>query len=169
MEVREIMTTEVAACAPDTTLAIAAAMMWDTDCGALPVVDGNNKVVGMVTDRDICMAVTMRGASPSQLRVSELESGGIFYCKPEDDLKNALEVMRVQKIRRLPIVNDEDELQGMLSINDMVLHAVEGRRRKGKLAANDVFGTLKSISEHWHPGAPDDPNEKSIVKRNTTT
>src|ERR1041385_5520229 len=107
MKVRELMTAEVKACSPDTSLAAAAGRMWEGDCGALPVVDDAGKFIGMITDRDICMAVATRHRLAGEILVSEVSSGAIYVCQPDDDVQFALKTMRQEQVRRLPVVNAE--------------------------------------------------------------
>lgn len=140
MNVSDVMTTAVASCAPETNLAAAAMMMWDADCGMLPVIHEDGRVIGVVTDRDITMAVATKSSPASQILVREVLSGRLFGCSGADDLRAALAIMETEKIRRLPVLNADGRLQGMLSINDVILHAEPG----SDLAAH-LIRTLKSI------------------------
>jgi CBS domain-containing protein len=150
MKVKKPMHRQVGSCTPETDLAAAAMIMWRNDCGIVPVVTpGTGKAIGVITDRDICMAVGTRHLRPEEIRVGEVMSGRLIAVHADDDVKLALESMRTEKVRRLPVVNRDDALEGMLSINDIVL-AVEtpvGLMRQ-EPAATDVIMTLKSICEH---------------------
>jgi len=149
MKVKDVMTSPVQYCAPETTLAEAAMKMWDSDCGVLPVVTREGKVIGMITDRDICMAVTTKGRAASNISVWETASGKLYSCSPDDDIQDVLKAMAAQKVRRLPVVNDDGELRGIVCLNDLVLQAEEARGRKGAvLSDEDVIKTLKAISAH---------------------
>lgn len=125
MKVQRIMTSNVAACSLETSLA-AAGLMWHYDCGVIPVIDWDQKVVGVVTDRDICMAVAMNNRVASEMAEGEVVSGEVFACSPEDEVGQALATMQRRQALRLPVVNQDGELQGMLSMNDIVLRAGEG-------------------------------------------
>lgn len=149
MKVKDVMTSPVQYCAPETSLAEAAMKMWDSDCGVLPVVDREGKVIGMLTDRDICMAVTTKGRAASNISVWETASGKLYACSPNDDIKDALKTMAGQKVRRLPVVNDDGELRGILCLNDLVLQAEEAKGKKmPDLSSEDVINTLRAISAH---------------------
>lgn len=149
MKVQEIMTKDVQCCGPETNLALAAKMMWDSDCGALPVVNEEGRVIGMITDRDICMAVATKGRLASDITVWETSSGQLYSCRPQDDIHDALNTMAVHKVRRLPVVDDDGVLMGILSMNDVILNA---EKAKGEtlpdLSYDAVMKTLKAISEH---------------------
>jgi CBS domain-containing protein len=154
MKVQDIMTVEVETCGPESDLAAAAVIMWKRDCGSVPVVDEGRRVVGMITDRDICMAVATRNKLASAIKVSEVTSGRVYACSPDDSVKDALETMQSAQLRRLPVVDDEGTLHGILSINDVVLHSSKGRSKK-HVSHRDVIATLKVLSEHRHEEADD--------------
>ncbi len=149
MKVKDIMTSPVQYCGPDTNLAAAAKMMWDSDCGILPVVDRDGKVISMITDRDICMAVATRGRTAPDILVWEASSSRLHACSPNDDIKAALSTMQRGQVRRLPVVNEDGTLRGMLTMNDLVLNAEEAKGKKvPDLSYEDVINTLKAISSH---------------------
>jgi CBS domain-containing protein len=149
MKVQDIMTREVQCCGPDTNLAAAAKMMWDSDCGALPVVNIEGHLLGVITDRDICMAVATRNKPASEITVWETVSDKAYTCLVSDDVHAALGTMKREKVRRLPVVDENGILQGMLAMNDLVLRAEETKSRKApELSFEDVMWTLKGISGH---------------------
>lgn len=145
MQVQEIMTSDVQCCTPETDLATAAAMMWNHDCGALPVV-ADGQLAGMITDRDICIAVGTRDRLPRELTVRDAEATEITSCKPTDDVHHAMELMRSAKVRRLPVVDDSGAVQGLLSINDIALRV--NRTHGDDLSYEQVLNTIKAVSEH---------------------
>jgi CBS domain-containing protein len=143
------MTSNVAACRPETNLAAAAGLMWHYDCGVIPVVDGDKKVVGVITDRDICMAVAMNNRFASEIAVREVISGEVFACTPDDEVSQALATMQRRKVLRLPVVNQDGTLQGILSMNDIVSRAEDGRESMGDgISYAEVVNTRKVIGEH---------------------
>ena len=144
MKVRDIITTDVSSCQPETTLAAVAQTMWERDCGILPVVTSEGRVIGMITDRDICMAVATKARTADRISVREVTAGTVYVCLA--DTGAALETMKTQKVRRLPVVDDQGHLKGILSMNDIVLHA---NARRG-VAPTDIVGALKGICEHRH-------------------
>ncbi|HKZ81598.1 MAG TPA: CBS domain-containing protein [Pyrinomonadaceae bacterium] len=150
MRVKEIMTKNAKACTPTTTLAEAAGLMWDEDCGVVPVVTEAGQVIGLVTDRDICMAAALSNRKLSDLAVEEVVSGTLYSTKPDDDVRTALDTMKEQRVRRLPVINSDGALEGILSMNDLVLNAQEGRE-KGAISFHDVLDTIKAISSHRLP------------------
>ena len=146
MKVEDVMTKDVQSCTPETDLAAAAMLMWEHDCGTLPVVDDGDKVVGMITDRDICMAAATKHQDIAGVHVGEVTAGQVYSCTPEQDVSEVLKTFQQAQVRRLPVVDDEGKLQGILSMNDIVLHAGEGR---GKGATDipyaEVVSTFKAI------------------------
>lgn len=158
MKVRELMTKTAVFCRPETNLAAAGALMWEYDCGALPVVNDGRKVTGILTDRDICIALTTRDRLSSQLTADEVATKHAIACKPEDDIQTALATMRAEKIRRLPVVNDEGLLEGIVSMDDFVLHARkdEGRKKPG-VSYDDVVEALQDIYIYEHSRAGRQP------------
>jgi CBS domain-containing protein len=144
MTVRDVMTSNVTSCRTDTDLATAAMMMWDHDCGIVPVVnDENGNVVGVITDRDICIATASRRTSPQNLSVREVMTGQLYYCRADDDILGALGTMRGRRVRRLPVLDAQQRLVGILSMNDLVEQAEH--RRGANIAGEQVLDTLKSI------------------------
>jgi CBS domain-containing protein len=149
MKVKDVMTREVKTCTPDSNLATVAMIMWENDCGIVPVVHSDGKVIGMITDRDICMAVATKNRTTSDVAVSEVFTGNLYACTPDDDIHDALKIMRTERVRRLPVINAFGMLEGILSLNDLVHHAQEARGKKAPaLSYEDVLNTLKEICEH---------------------
>ena len=153
MRVKDVMTSDAKAIWITESLAEAAKEMWENDCGALPIVKDGQKVVGMITDRDICMASAMRDRNPSAISVAEVMNTTVYAAEPEQDIEQALKTMREHKIRRLPVINPAGELEGIVSMNDIVLRA---KARNGKKPAIDyaaVVKTYQAICEHPVPMA----------------
>ena len=147
MKVKDVMTAGAKACAREASLAEAAALMWENDCGVLPVVREDGRVVGMITDRDICFGAATKNRAPSEITVGEVTAGRVFACGPEDDIHEALKTMRLERVRRLPVVGDGGALEGILSMNDVALHAEDADGKK-KLTYADVVETYKGICAH---------------------
>ena len=149
MKVQEIMTRDVESCTPDTNLATAAMMMWRCDCGVIPVRDGEGTVKGLITDRDICMAVATQHRLADQIRVGDVMTGQVHAVRPSDDVEVAGQRMRSERIRRLPVVSDDGQLAGVISINDLVLNADSSSRgRRDRISTEDVMSVLRAISGH---------------------
>ena len=149
MKVQDVMNYDVHTCRSDTDLAMAAMQMWDGDFGVLPVLDGK-KVVGMITDRDICMAAAMKRLDPGTIRVDEVMTGQVFACSPDTDINEALKIMRQNQVRRLPIVDAiHGRLAGLLSLNDVALKAESADNPE--LSARDVEDAMRAICAHRSP------------------
>jgi CBS domain-containing protein len=124
-------------------------MMWDSDCGALPILNVQGQVMGLITDRDICMAASTKNNPPSAITAWETASGRAVTCRLDDDIRTAMDLMERERIRRLPVVDDDGILQGILSMNDLVLAAGEHRGRSApEVSFEDVVRTLKGICAH---------------------
>ena len=147
MIVKEVMNHEVTTCSPETTLESAALMMWNGDCGTVAVVDDEKKVIGIITDRDICMAVALQHKAASEIQVQEIMSRHLFTCQPDSDIMNALKTMSFQKVRPLPVTNDNGQVEGIISIEDLIARAERGRRgiQVPELSYDDTMTTLKAI------------------------
>jgi CBS-domain-containing membrane protein len=146
MKVKEVMTPKAKAIWLTESLADAAKLMWENDCGVLPVIKDGRKVIGMITDRDICMALAMRDTNPSSVSVEEVMTGQVYSVNPEDKIEQALRAMQEHKVRRLPVLNPEGELEGILSMNDIALNTKAAKT--GSVAYADVVKTYQSICEH---------------------
>jgi CBS domain-containing protein len=154
MKVKEVMTPNVKAIWLTESLADAAKLMWENDCGVLPIIKDGRKVIGMITDRDICMALAMRDTNPSGVSVEEVMSGQVYAINPEDDVDQALQTMQDHRIRRLPVLNSEGELEGMLSMNDIVLNAKRfDVAVSDSIDYDDVVETYQAICQHPIPAA----------------
>ena len=150
MKVKEVMTPDAKSIWITESLADAAKEMWENDCGALPIIKDGHKVVGMITDRDICMATAMKDRSPSAISVEEVMNRTVYAAEAEEDIEQALQTMREHKVRRLPVLNLQGELQGIVSMNDIVLKA-KGNGKKPKIDYGDVVKTYQAICEHPLP------------------
>ena len=148
MKVKDVMTPNAQAIWLTESLADAAEMMWENDCGVLPIIKDGRKVIGMITDRDICMAAAMRDINPSHVSVEEVMTGQVYSVRPDDEIEEALQAMQEHKIRRLPVVNAEGELEGLLSMNDVVMHAKPDGE---SIVYDDVVKTYQAICQHLVP------------------
>jgi CBS domain-containing protein len=121
MRVEQVMTRPVQSCRPEDTLAYAAHLMWDRDCGCLPVIEstGAERVVGMLTDRDICMCALFEGSPLGALKVRQAMANQVQVCHPAHSLADSERVMRDARVRRLPVVDDNGVVVGMISLADI--------------------------------------------------
>ena len=152
MKVKDVMAPNAQAIWITDSLAAAAKSMWENDCGILPVIKNDKKVVGVITDRDICMATAIRERNASAISVEEVITGKLFSITADADIRQALEMMQEQKVRRLPVLDEEGELKGMLSMSDILFKAKEpSGKRTPALTFADVVKTYRAISERPAP------------------
>ena len=144
MNVNDVMVKSVSVCRPDHNLAEVVATLWEGRCGALPVVDGRGKVTSVITDRDICIALGTRNLRASEVQVKDVSLPRVFSCGPHDDVRLALKTMESQNVRRLPVVDPDGKLIGILSIDDLLLHS-ERRAGKAGISHEDAVNAVKSI------------------------
>ncbi len=147
MKIQDIMTRDVKSCGPEATLAAATEIMRRSHCGFLPVVDPQGKLVGVITDRDICFALGAKNVRPSALSVGDISTKPVVRCGPEEEVHTALGFMRVHRIRRIPITAENDGVVGIVSLDDFALHAEKVPTKSG-ISYEDVAETLKAICAH---------------------
>jgi CBS domain-containing protein len=146
MKVQDVMTKSVASCRPDANLAAVTALMWKHNCGQLPVVNDEGKVTAVITDRDICIALGTRNERPCDLRVCDVTYRTPAVCHGDDDLRAALKIMAAERVRRLPVVDHQATLVGILSLDDITLHARHhGDTDRPPVSFEDVMRTLRAI------------------------
>jgi CBS domain-containing protein len=139
MQVQDLMTSDVTCVSPEATLQQAAQKMRDLDVGSLPVCD-QDRLIGIVTDRDIAVRAVADGIDSTQCMVSEIMSEGVEYCYMDDDLEEATECMKKKQIRRLVVLDHNKRLAGILALGDIAVTADE----------EHVGETLEEISEPAH-------------------
>lgn len=149
MIVRELMSQDVQCCHPADTLQQAAELMWNQDCGAIPVIDGEQRVIGMITDRDVCMHAMMSGRRLTECAVGDAISADVFACGPSDTVEAAQALMRRRQVRRLPVVDGDQHIVGILSLNDLALRVGRDSRDSG-VAPEALAATLTGVSVHGH-------------------
>lgn len=149
MKISELMTRPVHACRATDTLDCAASLMWEHDIGSVVVIDDAGQVIGMVTDRDACMASYTRGRALCDIPVDTAMARHVVTCKADDTDAAVTQLMAKHKIRRIPVVDETDRPVGMVSLNDLARTMARGR----EVPASSVAGTLAAISEHRQPEA----------------
>jgi len=146
MKVKDVMMRTPASCGATTNLGAAVEILWNRNCGILPVTNSQGKVIGVVTDRDLCIALGTRNRLPGEVTVGQVVSGQVFTCKPDDDIREALNTMAREKVRRLPVVNAAGQLEGILSMDDVVRHSEGGIVGKtSDLSHDTVVDALKRL------------------------
>lgn len=139
--VRSLMTTRVKACSPDDSLARAAQLMWESDCGIVPVTE-YGRVVGLLTDRDVCMATYTQGRPPGEIRAGSVMSKRVLACSADDSIGSALSLMAQNRIRRLPVTHDGGQLVGMLTLADIARWARATATPAVEAALSDTLGDI---------------------------
>ena len=139
MKVKDLMTSPVNTCRTSALLGDAAQTMLQQRCGCVPVVDGRGRLAGMVTDRDVCLAVAARHQSPWEIPVRDVMSPNLVTCHIDDDLDAALVAMKENRVRRVPIVDDDRRVRGLISIDDVMRNTGLARGRVASDAAADVL------------------------------
>ena len=156
MNVEQLMTRTVRTCCPNDPLSDAALIMWEADCGCVPVTEqcyGSAKVVGMITDRDICMAAYTQELPLSEIEVGSVMAKTLYSCRTTDSIAAALKVLEQNQIHRLLVLDQDDTLMGLLSLADI---AREAKREHGgttnEVSAAEVGQVVEAISAPRSPG-----------------
>jgi signal-transduction protein with cAMP-binding, CBS, and nucleotidyltransferase domain len=146
-------------CRSDVPLSDAVEIMWNQQCGILPVLNSEQKVIGVVTDRDLCLTLGTCGRLPGDVTIGEVTSGKLYACQADDDIHEALATMKAKKVRRLPVLDAAGKLAGILSMDDVVLHT-ETRRptRSRELTPEEIVDTLKKV---YAPAVPEVVGKKA--------
>lgn len=142
MKVQDVMTNDVVFCAPKENLATVAGIMMRRDCGVVPIVDADNRVVGIITERDVCIAAASRNIKPANIKAEEFCSEKIVSCRADEKIKTVLKKMRKNQIKRLPVISQDGYLIGIISITDVLLVT-----KKDKSLRKKVISTLTAISK----------------------
>lgn len=144
MLVKQLMTKNVRSCRQDNNLAEIAEIMWNERCGALPILDGSGKLVGIITDRDICIALGTRNIKASDVLAQDVSPPQYFGCRPDDDAQVALRTMATEEVGRLPVIDEAGQLVGIISIDDIIFRAGGGR---SSLTDREIIDTLRAMRE----------------------
>jgi CBS domain-containing protein len=153
MRVKDLMTSTVHTCHERDMLDRPAQIMWDHDCGVVPVVNDEGRVVGMITDRDICMAAHFRGQAIPGIQVGTVMSRELCACQPDDQVLDAERLMSSRQVRRLAILHPDGSLAGVLSVSDIARrrprHGGDGARQRTGWNA-EIIETMTAIWEPRH-------------------
>ena len=147
MKIADLMTRDVQTCTIHDSLNAAARIMWDHDCGCAPVVDMHGKLVGIVTDRDICMASYTQGVPLSAIPVERVMSPKVISCTRTDDLDTAHRLMRTHEIHRIPVVDTRGRPIGILSLSDVINHWHGGREAEQAVEIAATFLAIRRRRE----------------------
>lgn len=150
MRVQDLMAREVHSCRADDSLETAAQLMWDHDCGCIPVCtegdNGASKMIGVITDRDICMHALFQRMPLCELHVRDAMAKNVRVCHPDDSFAQAEKTMQEARIRRLPVIDAKDTLVGMISLADLAKLAAQERTHLRKdITETEIGDTLATI------------------------
>jgi CBS domain-containing protein len=152
MKVKEVMMGTPYYCQPGTNLGVATELMWNANCGFLPVEALDGKVIGVVTDRDICIALGTRSRLAGDVLVSEVMSGKLCSCAPDDEIHVALQTMKDGRVRRLPVVAKDGSLVGVISMDDILLRTEPmSLGKEPELSSDEVVRTYRAITQRQVP------------------
>jgi CBS domain-containing protein len=148
MRVKELMTVAPWSCRLGDTANTAAQIMWERDCGIVPVLSEDGRVAGVITDRDICMAAHFQNLPLTAISIASAMSHQVFACRPQDDVADAERLMRDKQVHRLPVVDADGWLAGMLSLSD-VAQAVRrtGAIREKGAGGEELLETVAAVSK----------------------
>ena len=141
MQVREIMTAPPITCTRETSLGVAASRMAESNAGILPVVNEKGTLAGIITDRDICLAVSRTNRNAISISVREVMTRKVLSVHAGDDVRRVLALMRTARVRRVPVLDDAGHVTGLLSMDDVVVLGVP----HGDIAAREIVETLHDM------------------------
>jgi len=152
MKVKDVMMGTPYYCQLDTNLGSAAELMWIGNCGFLPVMGDDGKIVGVITDRDICIALGTRNRLAGDVKVREVMTNRLFACSPDDDVHVAMKMMKEGGVRRLPVIVGNGTLVGVISMDDLLLRAEAGGiGSRPELSTEEVVKTCRAIDQRRVP------------------
>ncbi len=154
MDVKEVMSKPVVTCPTSCTLNEAARLMWEFDCGVIPVVGEDGRVQGMVTDRDICMAAYIQGKPLSDIPVSVAMARSVVASHEHDTVESVEHLMQDNQVRRIPVLDAESRPAGIVSLNDLARLAA---RSKKHAVEHETVATLAAVCQPR-------PREQSAVR-----
>jgi CBS domain-containing protein len=147
MKVKELSELDPATCRPQESLERAAQIMWDRDCGCVPVVDDEHRPIGMITDRDVTMAAYTRGQALCDVPIDAVMAREVRCCRAMDPVDVAHQRMREHQVRRLPVVDELGVLVGVVSLADLVRASeLDGAAAARRNVADEVLATYQAVS-----------------------
>lgn len=144
MRIKEIMSHPVVTCPTDSTLDHAARLMWEYDCGVIPVVNDEGRLAGVITDRDICMAAYTQGRALNTIAVTAAMAANVVAVHADDAIEQAEELMRDRQIRRLPVLDEDGRPAGLVSMNDLARLAARARK---SVVDRELVQTLAAVCQ----------------------
>ncbi len=159
MYINTIMSSSAVTCHAEDSLETAARLMWEHDCGAIPIVDNDGALVSIITDRDVCMAAYINGRPLRELSVSSSMAKQVYRCQADDSMETAEQLMRANQVRRLPVVDSYNRPIGMISLGDIARYVASTNKLPGMEA---LARTIASVSQNRaHTAAASGPSSES--------
>lgn len=152
MKANALMTDTLYSINEDQSLGDAAKLMWEQDVGWLPVLAHDGTLLAAITDRDIAMSAYFNGARLFDIPVSQAQSASVVSCGESADIGDIESIMQAHQVRRVPVVDEQDRLLGVVSLNDIAL--AYGSGKKNGVSAKGLSETLASICSHEQPSTP---------------
>lgn len=144
MRIEQLMKSPAISCSVDGTAALAAKLMWDHDVGVIPLLGDDQRVVGIITDRDLAMAAYTQGKPFSSMPLRSCMSKSVFSCRPTDSFEVAERLMREKQVHRLPVIDAAGKLCGMVSLNDLARSVLSQRSLDG--AGEDLLQAMVAVT-----------------------
>jgi len=141
MKISQLMNRTLVGCRVHDDLSRAAQLLWEHDIGCVPVIDDAGHLAGILTDRDVCMAAYTRGLTLRNIPVTAVMTPHVFTCGGDDDVTTAERTMREQQIRRIPVVDPDRRVVGMISLSDIAQASM-----RGDLPPSEVASVLAVVS-----------------------
>lgn len=153
MLIKDLMHKRAITCQEQDSLDQVGLLMWNEDCGAIPVLDDDGKIKGMITDRDIAMAAVLKHRPLWDIPAHELIAGkSIHCCLPEDDIHDVLKLMAEYRIRRMPVVDAQKRMMGMVATKDLMEH-IQSKGGHGKADDLSPEETVSALQQICKPNA----------------
>lgn len=169
VKVKDVMSREPRTCTCGSSLNDAARILWEADCGIVPIVeaDGSDRLIGIVTDRDVCMAAYTTGLSLKEIPVDRAMTTTLHGCSAEDPVGTSEAIMQQQQVRRLPVVDGDGCLQGIVSLADLALvAAADHAKKRPRVTPRQIVLTLGAISRPRESHEGDvEPAKKAAPRR----
>lgn len=147
MKIEDVMTRRVVAARADTDLGHVARLMWDNDCGSVPVVDAEDKVVGILTDRDLCMGANFAGRALRELGAASCMAGEVTTCLATDSVASVAKLMGTKRVRRIPVTDAAGRLVGLVSVGDLLNSAARAKAKHKKEIHAALLVALTAICD----------------------
>jgi CBS domain-containing protein len=168
--VQDVMTAKVRTCRLSDNLSDVAQAMLERGCGAIPIVDDDSRIAGIVTDRDLLMACLMHGRALHETRVEGACARAVVCCHATDALEWAEELMRANRVRRLPVIDERRRVVGILSLSDLARHIeVVATHAGSSLSPRQIALVLLATSAERGPACLDDSRRALTVSSTAPT